>query len=66
MTKKQLKRRLIEIRNGAMITPVLEEIYNNFNCPNCDQVGFHKCKECGKEITREECEYDEGKCIDCL
>jgi hypothetical protein len=26
MTKEQLKRRLIDIRNGAMITPLLEEL----------------------------------------
>ena len=26
MTKEQLKRKLIDIRNGAMITPLLEEL----------------------------------------
>jgi len=27
MTKKELKQKLIDIRNGAFITPILEEIW---------------------------------------
>jgi len=27
MTKKELKQKLIDIRNGALITPILEELW---------------------------------------
>jgi hypothetical protein len=36
-----------------------------FNCPKCNQVGFHKCKTCGTEITSEDCEQTNGLCNQC-
>ena len=30
MTKKELKQKLIDIRNGAFITPILEEILKDY------------------------------------
>lgn len=31
MTKAQLKKKLVQIRNGAFITPILEEIWLEIN-----------------------------------
>lgn len=35
------------------------------NCPQCNQVGFHMCKECREEISMEECEQTNGLCNKC-
>ena len=42
MTKLELKKKLITIRNGAMITPVLEEIWRELNGTDKDTSDFIK------------------------
>ena len=37
-----------------------------FNCPTCNQVGFHQCLNCGKEIVFADCEYNNGLCDECF
>lgn len=38
----------------------------DFKCPDCGQVGFHKCLRCGNEILFEDCEYNNGLCDKCF
>jgi len=45
MTKKELKQKLIDIRNGAFITPILEEIWKE---KNASQVLDEAIEEIGK------------------
>ena len=45
MTKKELKQKLIDIRNGAFITPILEEIWKE---KNASQVLDEAKEEIGK------------------
>ena len=45
MTKKELKIMLIQVRDGAFITPILERIWheiNGFNHQECDAREYEK------------------------
>ena len=37
----------------------------NKPCEWCDMVGYHRCRECLDEMTKEECKKHEALCWHC-